>query len=267
MVISNKAKKEIYNLIDKLVSKYIKKIEKDGYLNNSGNPFIMALFSDFEPILHTIHGIKTSLGGEMEKIAEIIAKDAWGEKNVKRKINRDVILPKNVYSTIDSILNNLSNARTLSDYYKEKEQIKEALKTRSKETESHIYEFDLEIYDEIKKHYYFMEMKGPDPNTTEVPGAKRRLLAELAWGYQNLKMKEADALFAIYYNNKFPKPYKNPKVLYYFNPQGGLLVHEYFWNFIGRNETTYKELVKVFESYGKANKEKIWDSFSKLIKK
>src|SRR3989344_5009436 len=168
--ISSKAKKEIYALIDKLVLKYIKKAEKEGGLSNSGNPFVMALFSDFEPMLHSIHGLKTSLGGEMEKIAEIIANDAWGVKNVKRKTKREVVLPKNVYSAIDTILNNLSNAKTLSNYYLEKEQIKKALKLGNKERESHTYEFDLEIHDEEKKHYYFMEMKGPDPNTTEVPG-------------------------------------------------------------------------------------------------
>jgi len=178
-----------------------------------------------------------------------------------------VILPKNVYSTIDSIVNNLSNAKTLSDYYKEKELIKSALKKPSTRTESHTYEFDLEIYDNENNHYYFMEMKGPDPNTTEVPGAKRRLLTEMAWCMMKSGVKSVDSHFAIYYNNKFPKPYKNPKVLYYFNPDGGLLVHDQFWNFLGKNENTYFELIKIFQEYGKNNKERIWEAFSRLVVK
>jgi len=72
-VISLKAKKEIYKLVDVLVEKCLTKMAKGGELKNSGNPFVMALLSDFEPIMHNIHGLKTSLGGEMEKIAEIIA--------------------------------------------------------------------------------------------------------------------------------------------------------------------------------------------------
>jgi hypothetical protein len=108
-------------------------------------------------------------------------------------------------------------------------------------------------------------MKGPDPNTTEVPGAKKRLLAELAWGFFNRKFRNIDAKFAIYYNNVFPKPYKNPKVLYYFDPNGGLLVHDSFWNFIGRDNKTFIELIQIFQAYGKENKKKIWNGFSGLI--
>ena len=78
--------------------------------------------------------------------------------------------------------------------------------------------------------------------------------------------REVDALFAIYYNNVFPKPYKNPKVLYYFDPDGGLIVHDKFWNFIGRHDSTFAELVNIFREYGKKNKKKIWKGFSRLIK-
>ena len=110
-------------------------------------------------------------------------------------------------------------------------------------------------------------MKGPDPNTTEVPGAKKRLLVALAYGYLyvNKKSKKIDSRLAIYYNNNFPRPYRNPKVHYYFDPDGGLLIQDSFWNFIGKNEKTYGELIKLFEEYGKKNKKRIWEGFSKLI--
>lgn len=269
VVISSKAKISIEKLIDALVIKYIARIKKDGHSKNSGNPFVMALLSDFEPIMHSIHGLKTSLGNEMEKIAEIIAIDKWGKENVNRKIKRDVVLPKSVYATIDSILNRLSNARTLSDYFTERDEIKiavEKAKISKEPEESHKYEFDLEIYDKRKNHYYFLEMKGPDPNTTEVPGAKRRLLTQLAWGYQYKNPRGVDCPIAIYYNNKYPSPYKNPKVLGYFNPNGGILLHEKFWNFIGKHDRTYSELLNIFKDYGRKNKKKIWNSFSRLIK-
>ncbi len=42
-------------------------------------------------------------------------------------------------------------------------------------------------------------------------------------------------------------------------------VHEAFWNFIGKSNSTYSELLKLFENYGKKNKKKIWNGFSKLI--
>lgn len=264
--ISTSSKKEIYALVDKVVNKYLQKA-KNSPTVNSGNPFVMAIFQDFDPILHRIHGAKTSLGSEMEKIAEIIAKDAWGKHNVRRKININIKLPENVFRTVDNIINNLSNAKKLSNYSEEKKKILEACKNPSKEMESHTYEFDMELYDEANNHWYYLEMKGPDPNTTEVPGAKKRLMVEMAWAFFKNNYKNVDSLFAIYYNNKYPKPYKNPKVLYYFDPDGGLLVHDLFWNFIGKNNSTYTELLNIFKEYGKKNKKRIWDGFSKLIVK
>lgn len=264
MSLSIKAKKDINSLVEIVVNKYITKANNKPKAN-SGNPFIMALLKDFEPLIHRIHGLKTSLGSEMEKIAEIIANDAWGLKNVQRKINVNISLPKNVFQTIDTIINNLSNAKTLSDYEKEKKMIFAACKKPSKTFEQHTYEFDLIIKDPKTKHTYILEMKGPDPNTTEVPGAKKRLLVALAWSYYNSKSDKVDARFAIYYNNKHPKVYKNPKVHYYFNPNGGTIVQDDFWNFLGKSNTTFTELTKLFETYGKTNKKKIWDGFSKLI--
>lgn len=262
--ISNNSRKEIYDLIDRVVSSYLKKASNHPKAN-SGNPFVVALFEDFEPLLHCIHGAKTSLGSEMEKMAEIIAKDAWGEKNVRRKINVDIALPQNVFTTIETIINDLSNSQKLSNYDNEKSKIIEACNNQSSTTENHTYQFDVELYDEKNKHWYYLEMKGPDPNTTEVPGAKKRLLAEMAWALYEKKYLNVDAFFAIYYNNKFPKPYKNPKVLYYFDPDGGLIIHDIFWNFLGKNESTFDELVDVFREYGEKNKKIIWEGFSKLI--
>jgi hypothetical protein len=263
--ISQKAKRAITKQIDLVVKKYLKKAIESSNAN-SGNPFVMALLKDFEPLLHRIHGLKTSLGSEMEKIAEIIAIEAWGRDNIKRKINTNVQLPQNVFQIIDSIINNLSNAKKLSNYAEEKKLIIDACNNPSKKMEEHTYEFDLELFDEVEKHYYYLEMKGPDPNTTEVSGAKKRLLVSLAWCYLNNRTETIDSRLGIYYNNTYPRPYKNPKVHYYFDPDGGMIVHEDFWNFIGKNNTTYNELIKVFENYGKRNKKKIWDGFSKLIK-
>lgn len=82
--LSKQSQEEIYNLVDRVVEKYLKKAESSPS-SSSGNPFVMAIFEDFEPLLHRIHGAKTSLGSEMEKIAEIVAGDAWGTENVKRK--------------------------------------------------------------------------------------------------------------------------------------------------------------------------------------
>jgi hypothetical protein len=262
--ISVKAKKQITKQIDLVVKKYLKKTS-DSSDANSGNPFVMALLKDFEPLLHRIHGLKTSLGYEMEIIAEIIAIETWGKNNVTRKSRLDVSLPQNVFQKIDSIINGLSNVKFHPNYGKEKNEIFEACDNPSKKIEKHKYEFDLRLYDNSKKHYYFLEMKGPDPNTTEVPGAKRRLLSALAWGYHQHKTKKIDSIIGIYFNNKHPKPYKNPKVLNYFDPAGDMKVQEAFWNFIGKSSSTYSELLQLFENYGKKNKKKIWTGFSKLI--
>lgn len=264
--IPQKSKEKILSLIDGVVQKYLKKALVSSS-SNSANPFIMALFDEFEPLMHNIHGAKTSLGGEMEKIAEIIAIDVWGKENVRRKFNVKVELPTNVFRAVDTIINGLSNSKNKSNYSEEKEKILQACKNADSEMEAHPYEFDMELYDTQEKHWYYLEMKGPDPNTTEVPGAKKRLLAEMAWAYYTKKYKNVDAIFAIYYNNTFPNIYKNPKVLGYFNPQGGLLVHDAFWNFIGKSDTTYEELVSIFKEYGDKNKKQIWDGFSKLVNK
>ena len=264
--ISTATKKFIISQIDKVVNKYLQKA-KVTPKSDSNNPFVMAILRDFEPLLHRIHGLKTSLGSEMEKIAEIIAIDAWGKENVNRKLNVNVKLPQNVFQTIDSIINNLSNAKKLSNYNEEKELIIRACNNPSTLFEEHTYEFDLQLFNKSANQLYFIEMKGPDPNTTEVPGAKKRLLVAMAYGYIYLLNKNGniESKFGIYYNNKFPKPYRNPKVHYYFDPNGGILVQEDFWNFIGQNDSTYVELLTIFELYGRSNKKRIWDGFSKLI--
>ncbi len=106
--------------------------------------------------------------------------------------------------------------------------------------------------------------KQPSGLKTTVPGAKRRLLSEFAWGLFNNGSKKFDTYLAIYYNNVFPKPYTNPKVLYYFEPKG-LLVHDAFWNFIGRDDNTFNQLVEIFDRYGKENNQEIWEAFSALV--
>ena len=264
MILSRSAQTEINSLIDIVVQKYINKAT-DNPKANSGNPFVMALLKDFEPLVRTIHGLKTSLGSEMEKIAQIIAKDAWGEGNVKRKVKENIELPENVLEQINVIINKLNNVEKHSNYLEEKRLIIEACKKPSKIADPQTFEFDLILTDPKTKHMYFLEMKGPDPNTTEVPGAKKRLLTAIAWAYFNTESKNSDAQLAIYYNNKHPNPYKNPKVHYYFDPEGGIIVQENFWNFLGKNENTYNSLTDMFETYGKKNKKKIWDGFSKLI--
>lgn len=262
--LSISAKKEITRLIHNVVDKYLDKA-KNSPSSHSGNPFVLALLRDFEPLLHRIHGLKTSLGNEMEKIAEIIAKDSWGAPNVQRKMKINVQLPKNVFQTIDTIINDLSNAKRNSNYQNEKELLISALGNPSSTIEKHTYEFDLELFDKKNNKFYYLEMKGPDPNTTEVPGAKRRLLIAMCWSLLNKKPLDVEGLFAIYYNNQHPKPYSNPKVRYYFDPEGGIIVQENFWNFLGKNKNTYAELLNLFDSYGRKNKKRIWDGFSKLI--
>jgi len=264
MSLSKNIQTEINSLIEAVVQKYISKAS-DKPKADSGNPFVMALLKDFEPLIHRIHGLKTSLGSEMEKIAQIIANDVWGKDNVRRKIKENVTLPKNVSEVINTIIIDLRNIKTLSNYAKEKEMIIEACKKPSENGNTQPIEFDLVITDPKNSHTYILEMKGPDPNTTEVPGAKRRLLDAIAWAYLKTGSENIDSQLAIYYNNKYPKAYNNPKVLNYFNPEGGILVQEDFWNFIGKDKQTFISLTNMFETYGKTNKKKIWEGFSKLI--
>ena len=120
--LSTRAKSKITKLIDEVVKKYISKAKNNPH-SNSGNPFVLALLKDFEPLLHSVHGLKTSIGTEMEKIAVIIAKDVWGENNVRRKIHIKGHLPKNVFRTIDSIMNNLNASSKLPNYKDERKKI------------------------------------------------------------------------------------------------------------------------------------------------
>ncbi len=262
--ISKNAKTEIIKQISIVVEKYLRKASESPSAN-SGNPFIIAMLKDFEPLLHRIHGLKTSFGIEMEKIAEIIAIESWGKENVLRKSKLDISLPQNVFHKIDTIMNGLNNVRFHPNYNREKNEILYVCNKPSKKTEICRYESDLQLNDVSKHHHYYLEMKGPGPNTTEVSGAKRRLLTFLAFGFCHFQTKKIDSIICIYYNDKYPNPYRDPKVLNYFDPAGGMKVHDEFWNFIGRNPSTYKELLNLFESYGKNNKKRIWEGFSKLI--
>ena len=257
----------IYKLIGTVVEKYLAKAELKPK-KTSGNPFVIAVFKDFEPLLHRIHGAKGAFGHVMEKIAEVIAKDRWGKNNVRKGAKIDIELPRNVFQAIDSIINDLSNSSKHPSYKQEKNLVLKACRNTSKRKERHTYAIDMELYDRSKNRYYYLEMKGPDPNTTEVPGAKRKLMTEMAWAYYNMKRKKVDCIFGLYYNNKHPEPYRNPKVLYYFDPEGsqGLKVQETFWNFIGKSNTTFSEILEIFKRYGKNNKKRIFSGFSKLVK-
>lgn len=255
--------KKIKLLLDDLLNNHIGRALINPN-NHSGNPFVLALFKQFEPLIHRIHGMKTSLGNQLEKIAEIIALQSVSEEYVQRNLNVNITLPRNVFAEIDRIINELSNAQNLSDYQREKDLVILACRNPSAESESHTYEFDLIITNPNTNHKVIIEMKGPDPNTTEVPGAKKRLLVGLAWlylqGHRNI-----DCKLGIYYNNKNPRPYRNAKVLAYFNPNGGILTQENFWNFLGSNDNIYPELIRFFNLYGEKNKRRILDSFQNLI--
>ena len=141
MSFSNNLKTNIDQLIERVVNRYLSKAGNKPTAN-SGNPFVLALLKDFEPLIHRIHGLKTALGGEMEKIAELIAIEAWGQTKIKRKQNIVVELPQNVFAVIDTIINNLSNAKTLSNYQNEKKLILDACCKPSEIKEKHTYEFD-----------------------------------------------------------------------------------------------------------------------------
>jgi|JI8StandDraft_1071087.scaffolds.fasta_scaffold35879_3 hypothetical protein len=262
--ISSTAKKKITEQISIVVEDYLQR-SNDSPAANSGNPFVIAILKDFEPLLHRLHGLKGSMGNQMEKIAEIIAIEAWGKDNVERNVRVDISLPINVFQEINSIMNNLSDVKCHPRYQEEKEKILNACLRPSLKKEIHTYEYDLILFDSSKRNYYCIELKGPDPNTTEVPGAKTRLLTSIAFLYFKYKSKKVDSFIGIYYNNKFPKPYNNPKILNYFDPANDMKVHSDFWNFLGKNKNTYNELLELFETYGKKNKQRIWDGFSKLV--
>ncbi len=257
------AVKEIKILLDNMLAKHLEKANIQPKIH-SGNPFVLALFKEFEPLMHRIHGMKTSLGSQLEKIAEIIAVQNFTQPNVQRNLNINISLPRNVFAEIDRIINELSNAQNLSDYQREKDLVLLACQNPSAESESHTYEFDLIITNPATANKTIIEMKGPDPNTTEVPGAKKRLLVGLAWLYLE-GHRDIDCKLGIYYNNKSPNPYKNAKVFSYFNPNGGLLTQEQFWNYLGLNVKTYTELIQIFNLYGDKNKGRILNSFHNLI--
>jgi len=255
MSLSKNIQTEINAFIDDVEQKYISNAS-DKPKVDSGNPFVMAFLNDFEPLIHRIHGLKKTLDREMKKITQIIANEAWGKSNVRRKIKEVVTLPENVLEVIDIIINNLNNAKTLSNYAKEKEMILEACKKPSKTSEKQTFEFDLVITDQKSKHIYILERKGPALNTVEVTDAKRRLLVAIAWAYFETGAKNIDSQLAIYYNNKYPKVYRNLNVFYNFDPEGGTLVQEDFWNFIGKDKNTFVSLTNIMEKqikrkYGK----------------
>src|SRR5258708_2245612 len=131
-----KAKRKITKLIEGVVDRYLIKAQSNPK-SNSGNPFVLAMLKDFEPLLHNIHGLKTSLGGELEKIAEMIAVEAWGEKNVFRKQKITVKLPQRTFQKIDSILSDLTNVKVHPNYKNEKKAVLKTLVQRTNRFQEH----------------------------------------------------------------------------------------------------------------------------------
>ena len=101
--------------------------------------------------------------------------DTWGKDNVLKKKRKSLKLPKNVFNTIETIINRWLDKEEVS-YEDEKKEIIEACNNPSKIFETKRYEADLEIFDEKNNNWYVFEMKGPAPNTSQVESVKRRLL-------------------------------------------------------------------------------------------
>lgn len=107
---------------------------------------------------------------------------------------------------------------------------------------------------------YFIDITTVKNNLKGFESLKLKMLRWIALRASTDKTVNANSYIAIPYNPYYPEPYArwNSTII---DPKDDIKVQEDYWNFIGNNPNTYKELLEIFEEVGKELRDKIDEMF------
>ncbi|MDW8119327.1 MAG: TdeIII family type II restriction endonuclease [Chloroflexota bacterium] len=202
-------------------------------------PFHDIFFRDEALIAFKLQrSIVTSLGrGFYAQVAEIIGKDLY--KVVRREHPIVCTLPSAMCDTIERIVTELRLRQRQPAHASE---LAEVLHTTQGSLRKVPIKADLYL-DDGPAGPAFIELKSPKPNLDVCAESKRKMLYFLA--YTNTQgLQSARAVFALYYNPYFPKPYSWTFTRQILDMSSEVLIGADFWDFVG-GPGTYDELLQI----------------------
>ena len=224
-------------------------------------PFHAYLLSDDRLSPYSfIHSLYTSFGTTIfEPVAVEIASPHF--KVAKRSVKAGTILSSHAQSTIEDILNKLSNGEIQPDKEAEIKHIKAVCQSGTLNTVK-LTRQDL-FLESNTGEVYLIDIKTPKPNKGGFEGFKRTLLKWCAaYLYENPEAT-VHGIIAMPYNPYAPKDYNNWTAKGMMDLNKELLVAEEFWDFLG-GDGTYTDLLECFERAGIAMRTEIDTYFARF---
>lgn len=254
MALSKSQKEKITTLLEKKIEDKLRRYARE----TSSMPFLARLIQDSEMVAaySFIHSIATTLGMSIyEDISKIIAEE--NAKECFTKYDVGGVISREQKSVIDDIVRKLRNGEKKVNNSQE---IKLILNASSKDgkaqKEGRIADFYMRR--DGKEHYF--EIKTVKPNIDVFTKSKTKLLEWVARRRSPIKV-----FLAFPYNPYHPQPYER------FTEQGVLdrgkefLIGKEYWDFLG-GESTFEELLALFDDVGQKFKEKIRQKIQQVAK-
>lgn len=252
MGLSKSQKSEIEILLCNKLDNKLKKYNRESV----SMPFLTRLMQDHEKVAaySFIHSLATTLGMSIyEDVARIVSQPNC--KECFRNYDIGGVISKDQKTTIDNILRELRNGERKTDIQKE---IKEVLKASSAggkpQKEGRIADFYM-LKDGIEQYF---EIKTVKPNIDIFTKSKTKMLEWVA-----RKRKKIKVFLVFPYNPYHPQPYERFTLQGLLEPNEDLLIGSDFWSYLG-DESTFDELLTLFDMVGKKYKEKIVEKIKKV---
>ena len=258
--ISPENREKIKQLISNMVYKKIDNHEAE----TEYKPFFEALFSKKTIMIGSImQSFYTSFGmTAYEQISIIIAEGAGFKAQKQYSLlgtidhNTETIIA----TYWETLKKELKNKKPVSsNKIEEIKMIKDSIKPGKAEVDGDST-VDVFLKDKNGNEYY-IDITTVKNNLKGFESLKLKMLRWIALRASIDKTVNANSFIAIPYNPYYPEPYArwNSTII---DPNEDIKVQEDYWNFIGKNPNTYKELLEIFEEVGKELREKIDEIFN-----
>ena len=256
-------REEIYDLVrSKLISKIINYSPESEH-----KPFFTSIFSDARIVSASlVHSFYTSFGMSLyEQIALIIARGAGYRAERQYILKGDIDLRTS--QLIDEMWEHAKSEGSYSKLY-EIEKIRNSIYP-ARDIQQHsdsIIDVFLEIPSDPHPIEYYIDVKTVKPNKENFQSFKRKLLRWIGYRLSVERGANVHSCIAIPYNPYHPNPYLQSMrggVGKSLDGEYDILVQDGFWNLVGGNETTYIELLGIFEDVGREISQLIDERFGR----
>jgi hypothetical protein len=252
MSLSENQKQEIVALLSDKLDQKLKRYTRE----STSMPFLVRLLQDREKIAaySFIHSLATTLGMSVyEDVSRIIAEERSEECFTRYDLGG--VISRDQKSVIDGILRQLRNSERECNIEQEIEEVLSANPRDGKvQKEGRIADFYM-LRSGIEQYF---EIKTAKPNIDIFAKSKSKLLEWVA-----RKRKKIKVFLAFPYNPYYPKQYERFTLQNLLKPGEDILIGKDYWDYLGGADT-FEELLELFDSVGKAYKEKISSKISEI---